>query len=175
MSAFVMSAASMRNGRKAASKSGGRPLFSGKAPLVNAGKAPGEWQRLEIRFRAPRFNTAGGKIKDAHFVSVYLNGQLVQEEVSVPRLTVSNPVQGEAATGPVAIQGDCGLVAIRSFVVNPLISNAIGIKIDTWRGGPVGNTSSMLATVRIRCDLHHHCWHVRNRGILGCMESLNRM
>ncbi|MGJ8653623.1 MAG: 3-keto-disaccharide hydrolase [Opitutaceae bacterium] len=99
---------------------GDRPLYAGSAPLVNAAKAPGEWQRLDIRFRAPRFNSEGEKIEDARFLSVQLNGQLVQKEVSVPAPTVSNPIQGEAETGPVSIQGDHGPVAIRSFVVKPL-------------------------------------------------------
>jgi hypothetical protein len=99
---------------------GDRPLFPGKAPRVNAAKAPGEWQRLDIRFRAPRFDRSGKKIEDARFLLVRLNGVLVQQDVSVPGPTVSNPVQGEAKTGPIAIQGDHGPVAIRSFVVKPL-------------------------------------------------------
>lgn len=96
---------------------GDRPLYKGSAPLVNAAKAPGEWQRLDIRFRAPRFDDDGKKIDDARFLLVYLNGELVQKDVSVPAPTVSNPVQGEGATGPVAIQGDHGPIAIRSFKV----------------------------------------------------------
>ena len=96
---------------------GNRPLFPGKAPLVNASKAPGEWQRLDIRFQAPQFDRSGKKTKDALFLSVHLNGKLVQKDVSVPGLTVSNPVQGEDKTGPLAIQGDHGPVAIRKFTV----------------------------------------------------------
>lgn len=98
---------------------GDRSLFPGKAPRINAAKAPGEWQRLEIRFRAPRFDGSGKKVQDARFLFVYLNGELVQEEVSVPGPTVSNPLTGEAARGPIAIQGDHGPVAIRSFVIKP--------------------------------------------------------
>ncbi|MGJ8641052.1 MAG: 3-keto-disaccharide hydrolase [Opitutaceae bacterium] len=96
-----------------------RPLFPGKAPMKNAAKAPGEWQRLEISFRAPRFDRDGKRIEDAKFISVHLNGELVQKDVSVPGPTVSNPVKGEGETGPIAIQGDHGAVAIRSFVVEP--------------------------------------------------------
>ncbi|MDF7799251.1 DUF1080 domain-containing protein [Pontiellaceae bacterium B1224] len=96
---------------------GDRPLFPGKAPLTNAAKAPGEWQKLDIRFRAPRFDKKGLKIEDARFLSVYLNGELMQKDVAVPGPTVSNPVQGEAETGPIAIQGDHGPVAIRSFKI----------------------------------------------------------
>lgn len=98
---------------------GDRPLYAGSAPLVNAAKAPGEWQRLDIRFRAPRFDRDGTKVEDARFVFVYLNGELVQKDVSVPAPTVSNPVSGEAETGPIAIQGDHGPIAIRSFMARP--------------------------------------------------------
>lgn len=96
---------------------GDRPLYKGSAPLVNAAKAPGDWQRLDIRFRAPRFDGDGNKLEDARFLLVYLNGDLVQKDVSVPAPTVSNPVSGEGATGPVSIQGDHGPIAIRSFKV----------------------------------------------------------
>lgn len=98
---------------------GDRPLFPGKAPLTNAAKTPGEWQRLDIRFRAPRFDRSGKKVEDARFLLVHLNGELVQKDVSVPGPTVSNPVQGEAEAGPIAIHGDHGPVAIRRFVVKP--------------------------------------------------------
>ncbi|MDP4883908.1 MAG: DUF1080 domain-containing protein [Opitutales bacterium] len=98
---------------------GDRPLYKGSAPLVNAAKAPGEWQRLDIRFRAPRFDAEGKKIEDARFLLVYLNGELVQKDVSVPAPTVSNPVAGEGETGPIAIQGDHGPIAIRSFIAKP--------------------------------------------------------
>ena len=101
---------------------GARSLFVGQAPLVNAAKAPGEWQRLDIRFCAPRFDSDGRKLKDAHFLSVHLNGKLVQKDVFVPGPSVSNPVKGEASSGPLAIQGDHGPIAIRSFLVKPLLS-----------------------------------------------------
>lgn len=99
---------------------GDRELYKGSAPLVNAAKAPGEWQRLDIRFRAPRFDSDGKKTEDARFVFVYLNGELVQKDVSVPAPTVSNPISGEGETGPIAIQGDHGPIAIRSFTVKSI-------------------------------------------------------
>jgi len=34
-------------------------IYSVKAPTTNAAKAPGEWQSLDIIFRAPRFDAAG--------------------------------------------------------------------------------------------------------------------
>jgi hypothetical protein len=93
--------------------------YEGVAPSVNAAKAPGEWQKIDAVFRAPRFDVAGNKVENAHFESVYVNGKLVQEDVSVTGPTRAAPLRGEAATGPISIQGDHGPIAIRSFVVTP--------------------------------------------------------
>ncbi len=94
--------------------------FAGVAPLHNAAKAPGEWQTMTIVFRAPRFLGNGVKARDAVFESVHVNGVLVQDNVSSSGHTRSAPFEGDAATGPIAIQGDHGPVAIRSFMVTPL-------------------------------------------------------
>lgn len=96
----------------------------GSRPLVNAAKAPGRWQRMEIDFRAPRFDEAGEKIANAVFDSVHINGQLVQEDAVCTYPTMSHPLPGEVATGPIAIQGDHGPIAIRHFTVTPLDSPA---------------------------------------------------
>lgn len=101
-------------------KPGQKPGYEGVPPLVNAAKVPGEWQRLDVKFRAPRFDAEGSKTENARFISVHLNGQLVQQNVEVTGPTRSHPIKEEAATGPVSIQGDHGPVAIRSFIVNPI-------------------------------------------------------
>ncbi len=94
--------------------------FGGIKPKVNAAKAPGEWQTMEIVFRAPRFDESGKKYRDATFEKVMVNGQLVQENASTGGHTRSAPFEGDAATGPIAIQGDHGPIAIRSYKVTPL-------------------------------------------------------
>jgi glucose/arabinose dehydrogenase len=87
--------------------------FPGSAPKVNASNAPGEWQRFDVRFRAPRFDASGRKIANAKFEYVKLNGTLIQENVEV-----ENPTRGgfdgpEAAWGPLRLQGDHGPVAFK--------------------------------------------------------------
>lgn len=94
--------------------------FGGIAPKMNAAKAPGEWQTMEIVFRAPKFNEAGKKYRDATFEKVVVNGQLVQENATTGGHTRSAPFEGDAAKGPIAIQGDHGPLAIRAFKVTPL-------------------------------------------------------
>ena len=98
----------------------GKEGFEGIAPKTNAAKAPGEWQTMEIIFRAPRFDDAGKKLTDARFEKVLVNGTLVQENATTTGPTRSSPLEGEAARGPIAIQGDHGPIAIRSFRVTSL-------------------------------------------------------
>jgi hypothetical protein len=98
----------------------GKQGFGGIKPKANAAKAPGEWQTMEIVFRAPRFDESGKKIRDATFEKVIVNGQLVQENASTGGHTRSAPFEGDAAKGPIAIQGDHGPIAIRSYKVTPL-------------------------------------------------------
>jgi len=104
------------------SKPEGKQWWGGSRPLVNAAKAPGRWQKMEIVFRAPQFDNEGKKIADARFDSVHINGKLVQENVVCDYPTASHPLPGEAATGPIAIQGDHGPIAIRKFTAVPLPS-----------------------------------------------------
>lgn len=89
--------------------------FEGTRPLVNAAKPPGAWQSMEIVFRAPKFDADGNKRSNATFESVRVNGQLVQRNASISGPTNSSPLEGDAAIGPIAIQGDHGPVAIRNF------------------------------------------------------------
>jgi len=96
--------------------------YEGVPPLVNATKAPGEWQRLDIKFRAPRFDADGLKTENPRFISVHLNGQLVQQDVEVTGPTRAHPLKEESTTGPIAIQGNHGPIAMRSFIVK-LVNN----------------------------------------------------
>ena len=91
----------------------GEGAFAGSAPRVNACNAPGEWQRLDVRFRAPRFDAAGQKIANARFDWVELNGQRVQQDVELPEPTRGALAGGEVAFGPLRLQGDHGPVAYK--------------------------------------------------------------
>jgi hypothetical protein len=94
--------------------------YGGNAPKHNAAKAPGEWQTLDITFRAPKLDAAGNITTPPLFEKVLVNGQLVQENVSVPAPTRSSPLTGAAVKGPIALQGDHGPIAIRSLRVTSL-------------------------------------------------------
>lgn len=89
--------------------------FDGHAPLVNAAKPAGEWQALTIKFRAPRLDTDGNLLEKPIILSVVLNGQTVQTNVTLHGPTNSAQRQGWAAKDHVFIQGDHGPIAFRKF------------------------------------------------------------
>lgn len=89
--------------------------FDGETPLINVAKAPGLWQHLHVKFRAPKFNANGIKIANARFEEVYLNGTLVQVHVDVSAPTKGSIFADEKVTGPLMLQGDEGSVAFRNI------------------------------------------------------------
>jgi hypothetical protein len=97
-------------------------LDEGHPPRVNAALPAGEWQTLDVIFRAPRFDASGRKVASARFVKVVLNGQVIHENVAADTPTGSAWVKKETPTGPLLIQADHGPVAIRNVRVRPLES-----------------------------------------------------
>jgi hypothetical protein len=94
-------------------------IYSETPPSMNACKPPGEWQKLVIDFRAPRFDQDGKKIANAKFVKVTLNGQVVQDNVEIAHGTNVSRKAPEHPTGPIYLQGDHGAVAFRNLIVTP--------------------------------------------------------
>jgi hypothetical protein len=92
----------------------GREGYEGTAPRLNASRAPGLWQHLDIVFRAPRFD-GKRKVANARFTKIVLNGVVVQDNVEVTGPTRAAPFQDEQPTGPLMIQGDHGPVAVRNI------------------------------------------------------------
>jgi hypothetical protein len=95
-------------------------LYGTAAPRKNAARAPGEWQKFVIDFRAPRFDGEGKKIANATFVKIELNGQVIHENVEMKGPTPAGVTGQEAPTGPLLFQGDHGPVAFRNIKVTPV-------------------------------------------------------
>lgn len=95
-------------------------IYGANVPKVNASKAPGEWQKYVIEFRAPKFDDKGTKTANAVFVKVELNGTVLHENVEMKAPTPGGLTGKEAATGPIMFQGDHGAVAYRNIKVTPL-------------------------------------------------------
>ena len=94
-------------------------LYGAAAPKSNAAKAPGEWQTMEIVFRAPKFE-GDQKTANAKFEKVVLNGTVIHENVEMKGPTPSGVTGKEASTGPLMFQGDHGPVAYRNITIEPL-------------------------------------------------------
>ncbi len=96
-------------------------IDDGHAPLLNASKAPGEWQVLDITFLAPRFDASGKKIASARITAI-LNGQKVQDSLEVETPTGAAWKNQEKTTGPILLQADHGPVAFRNVKARRLPS-----------------------------------------------------
>ena len=57
-------------------------VYKQHIPLVNASRAPGEWQAYDIVFEAPVFGT-DGQLRKPAYVTVFHNGVLVQNHVQL--------------------------------------------------------------------------------------------
>ncbi len=127
-------------------------IDEGIAPRVNAAKAPGQWQTLTIRFRAPRFDQQGRKIANARFEKVVLNGKLIHDNVEVAHPTGNVWRDKEHAVGPLLFQADHGPVAFRNIRVRPLPAAPPPAKHELQAAdfnfhGPLGSDDARLTGV----------------------------
>jgi len=95
-------------------------IYGAQPPRTNACKKPGEWQKYQIDFLAPKFDASGKKTANAKFLVVKLNGKILHENVEMKGPTPSGVTGREAATGPIMFQGDHGPVAYRNIKITPL-------------------------------------------------------
>ncbi len=95
-------------------------LDDGYAPRVNAAKPAGQWQTLDLVFKAPRFDGSGKKQANARFERIVLNGQIVHEHVELQAPTGHAWRLPEVRRGPLLLQADHGPVAFRNIRVKAL-------------------------------------------------------
>lgn len=89
-------------------------IDKGYPASVNASLSPGQWQRMYIRFSAPKFDDSGKKIQPARFDLVTINDQVVHQNKIVPTPTGHAYVLPEVPFGPILLQGDHGPTAFRN-------------------------------------------------------------
>ncbi len=97
-------------------------VYKQHPPLVNATRAPGEWQTYDIVFQAPRFDAAG-KLLSPAFVTVFHNGVLVQNHAELTGPTQwrgTSPFKAHPAKLPLSLQEHGNPVAFRNIWIREL-------------------------------------------------------
>ncbi|MEO0417058.1 MAG: DUF1080 domain-containing protein, partial [Verrucomicrobiota bacterium] len=97
-------------------------LYGWKPPLVNACRAPGEWQTYDIIFEAPKWDEDGKLVKKA-YVTVIHNGVLTHHRQEYLGWTGHKSVANYdrvAKSGPLRIQDHSNPVRFRNIWVRKL-------------------------------------------------------
>ena len=96
-------------------------VYKQHIPLVNATKAPDQWQAYDIIFHAPEFDANGKKIKSGT-LTVFHNGVLVQDHVEILGTTeyIGPPRNIAHGKGPIKLQDHSNPVQFRNIWVRPL-------------------------------------------------------
>jgi hypothetical protein len=97
-------------------------IYKQHPPLVNAMKAPGEWNTYDIYFTAPKFNADGMLVSPAR-VTVVHNGILVQNNVEIKGPTEYIGIPNYKAHPnelPIKLQDHGDLVSFRNIWVRKL-------------------------------------------------------
>jgi hypothetical protein len=97
-------------------------MYGQYPPLVNASRAPGEWQAYDIAFTAPRFSSTGTLDKPA-IVTVFHNGIVVHNATAFLGPTEHKAIGKyvpETAKGPIRLQDHGNPVRFRNIWIRPI-------------------------------------------------------
>ena len=96
-------------------------IYKQHIPLVNATKAPDQWQTYDIIFHAPEFDAEGNKTKSGSFTVLH-NGVLVQDHVDILGSTeyIGKPKNTPHGKGPIKLQDHSNPVQYRNIWVREL-------------------------------------------------------
>jgi hypothetical protein len=97
-------------------------IYGQYPPLVNASRAPGEWQSYDIIFRRPRFDASGALLAPARFTVLH-NGVLVQDHVAPVGPTAHTtrpPYEAHADRLPIGLQDHGHPVRFRNIWIRDL-------------------------------------------------------
>lgn len=97
-------------------------VYKQHPPMVNASRAPGEWQTYDIVFKAPRYNQDGMEAEPGH-ITVFHNGILIQyhAEIQGPTIAFNKNLPENATKGPLMLQDHYNKVSYRNIWIRELI------------------------------------------------------
>ena len=95
-------------------------IYKQTIPLVNATKAPGEWQTYDVIYRAPVFE--GDKLVKPATITVLHNGILIQDHTEIKGTTeyIGAPKIVPHGKGPIKLQDHGNPVSFRNIWVREL-------------------------------------------------------
>ncbi|MCU7554641.1 DUF1080 domain-containing protein [Alteromonas sp. ASW11-19] len=95
-------------------------IYKQHIPLVNAMRAPGEWQTYDILFTAPEFE--GDKLIEPAYVTVLHNGVVIQHHAEVQGKTewIGAPSYTAHGCAPLQLQDHSNPVSFRNIWVREL-------------------------------------------------------
>lgn len=96
-------------------------IYKQHPPLVNAAKAPGEWQSYNIIFEAPEFDD-GGNVTIPGYLTVIWNGVIVQHksELEGPTVYIGHPEYEAHGEDRIVLQDHSDEVSFRNIWVRNL-------------------------------------------------------
>lgn len=96
-------------------------IYKQAMPLVNASRAPGQWQAYDIIWKGPRFSPGGGLLSPAR-ITVLHNGVLVQDDTAVAGRTeyLGPPSYSPHGCAPLYLQEHDSKVSYRNIWVREL-------------------------------------------------------
>ena len=106
-------------------KGGCAAVYGVADPLKNMAKPPGEWQTYDITFHAAKYKD-GKKVENAH-VTLYWNGELVQDNTEIPGPTGGGDDEADAP-GPIRLQYHGHSVRFQNIWVVPLNDKTSGVE-----------------------------------------------
>lgn len=119
------------------------------APSVNAAKSAGEWQQLEIKFRAPRYDEANNKTDNAFLLEVKLNGKKIHNNILMPGFTLGSKYVWEERYGPMWLRVTQGAIAIRNMDVRHADFEAVIVPAEQ---GKANNNDELMDFVTLGKD-----------------------
>jgi len=96
-------------------------IYKQAIPLVNASRAPGQWQAYDVIWKAPRFSQGGGLVSPAR-ITVLHNGVLVQDDTVLSGITeyIGAPSYSPHGCAPIGLQEHGAKVGYRNIWVREL-------------------------------------------------------